>query len=521
MGSMAGWKFAEYVSASTNRLVLNLLFCATLVMVLPRWMQVACYLVLLLFTQVACFYHEYFGRALSWVTVRTQIGEGLDSVVLNRAFILPGVLAGSLLWLGVKLALLWAQRHRPLPWKVRLPCGAATAILYLALLLSFNSTGTTRLASLSTWMSFDRVGVAYGYMATWVGESLYISNAELLDKAMHASMQRDDRITPVAGPLDLPGHLVLIQVESLDWHVIGLEREGQALTPRLNAIRENAIVYQVRAVHKNGSADADFVMLHGCMVAPGVINYKVPGFPHGDTLPATARDAGRPMTVFHGYKGAFYNRRQAFDQMDFEHIVMLEELVNDYGLEPKKWHAIPDGPTLMLSARLLNETDTPQSHLIITYTSHTPFVMLPDDYDAPLDNALDRVDLRYFNSIHYVDHAIGEYLDALPEGTTVVIYADHEGAAGYAERQRGRGEPELIPLIVWRKGEDLSTRQVGGILPADRVGEMYGDNPGEWSLIDAANWVRSWLVPQNPAPGTPPNPPQADPPETRSVPENR
>ncbi len=507
MGSMAGWKFAEYVSASTNRLILNLLFCATLVLALPRWAQVVCYVVLLLFTQVACFYHAYFGRALSWVTIRTQIGEGIDSVMLDRAFILPGVLAGSLLWLVVKLALLWAQKRRPIPWKVRLPCSAATAILYAALMLSFNSTGSTRMASLGTWMSFDRVGVAYGYVATWIGESIYVSNAELLDKALQAREQRDDRITPVVGTLDLPGHLVLLQVESLDWHVLGLERDGQPVTPRLNALREEAIVFQVRAIHRNGSADADFVMLHGCMVAPGVINYKVPGFPHDDTLPAVARDAGLPMTVFHGYKGAFYNRRPAFDQMDFEHIVMLEEMVDDFGLEPKKWHAVPDGPVLMLSARLLSEADAPRSHLIITYTSHTPFVMLPDDYAAPFSNPLDRVETRFLNTMHYVDDAIGAYLDALPEGTTVVIYADHEGAAGYPERQRARGEPEVIPLIVWRKGEDLSPRQTGGMLPVDRVGAIYGEGPGNWSLIDAANWVRAWLEARRPGPDSPPENP--------------
>lgn len=523
--SESGWRVVDYTQAVNYRLLITALFTGSLVLLLPRWAQLAAFLILLLFTQAASFYHHYFGRALSWTTIRTQFGEGAESVVLDKAFVLPGVLALSLLFLVIKLGLLWAQRRHMLRWRVRLPAGALLATGYVVSILLFNAYGNTRLESLRNWMSVDRVGVAHGYLVTWFGEYLYISNAELLDKALAASEQRDDGITPVEGPMDLPGHLVLLQVESLDWHVLGLEYAGQEITPHINALRDVSMVYQVHAVHKNGSADADFVMLHGCMVAPGTINYKIPGFPHSDTLPAAARAAGRPMTVLHGVKGNFYHRRPAFDAMDFEHTIFVEEMVDEFGLETEKWSAVPDEPTLLLSAQLLNAARSPQTHLIITYTSHTPFVMVPDSFDAPFDNPGDRVDLRYFNSIHYVDHAIGEYLDALPEGTTVVIYADHEGAAGYAERQRGRGEPELIPLIVWRKGEDLSTRQVGGILPADRVGEMYCDNPGAWSLIDAANWVRSWLVLHNPMPevqpGTPHDPPQTDPHETGIGPETR
>ena len=503
--SESGWKAIEYTHALNYRLLINALFCGALVLLLPRWAQILGFLVLLLFTQAASFYHRYFGRGLSWTTIHTQFGEGADSVIFDKAFVLPGILALSLLFLAAKLGLLWAQRRHTLRWRVRIPVGLLLAAGYIATVLAFNTYGSTRLSGLRNWMSFDRVGVAHGYLVTWVGEFIYISHDELLTQALRAREQRDDRITPAEGRIELPGHLVLLQVESLDWHALGLRHDGRAVTPRLNALLDTAQVYQIQAIHRNGSADADFVMLHGCMVAPGVINYKIPRFPHDDTLPAAARAAGLPMTVLHGFRGNFYNRRAAYQQMDFEQVLMAEEMVDLHQLETQKWSAVPDGPVLELSARLLNQARSPQSHLIITYTSHTPFVILPEGTPEPFHNPDDRVYLRYFNAIHYVDQAIGAFLDALPEGTTVVIYSDHESAAGYPQRQRARGEPELIPLIVWRKGEDLSGHQHSGTLLETRHTETSPTGAG-WSLIDAANWVRGWLEPVPPHGPTPPHP---------------
>jgi len=502
--SESGWKHVDYHVAIYFRMLLNLLFCGSLVMLLPRWVQAAGFVVLLLFVQAAGFYHHYFGRGLSWTTLTTQFTEGAESVVLDKAFILPGLLAVSLLLLVVKLALVWTQVRFPLRWRTRLPLGVAMLAAYFAAIFIFNSTSNTRLTSLRTWMSFDRVGVAQGYLVTWAGEVAYLSNADRLESALEAGKQRDDRITPIEGPLDLPGHVVLLQVESLDWHVLGLEHDGREITPHLNTLRDTSRLFQVSAVHRNGSADADFVMLHRSMVAPGVINYKIPGYPHDDTLPAAARAAGRPMTMLHGNKGRFFNRRDAFDQMDFQELVFLEELVDTYAQEPKKWGAVPDRELLQLSARLLNGAATPQSQLVITYTSHTPFVMLPDDADRPFANPDDAVHLRYFNSIHYVDDAIGGYLESLPDGTTVVIYADHEGAAEYDARRRVRGEPELIPVMVWRKGEDLSTRQRSASMPEAQA--------GVWSIIDIAGWVRASFehaADQNSSPN--PDPEEASP----------
>ena len=483
--SESGWKAADYSQAVAFRLTITILFCTGLTLLLPRLALVPCFIILLLFTQGAWFYHQYFEQALSWTTIRTLFMEGSDSIKIDKAFIIPAVLTTSTLLLLVKLALLWGTGKWPPRSRPRYAMGTLALSGYIALILLFNAMGNTPLKSMRNWMSFDRVAVAHGYIVTWVGEAIHVNNDTLLKNALAARQVTSDQITPIEGSLDLPGHLVLLQVESLDWHVLGLERQGREITPRLNALREQSMFFKVQAVHKNGSADADFVMLHACHPGNGVVTYKIAGYPHADSLPRIAMQAGLPMTVLHGNKARFYSRIDAFRQMDFQQTIFVKQMIEDYTLEPKKWGAVPDREVMMLSADLLEQAASPQSHLIITYTSHTPFVMLPDTVTPMLDNPGDTVDTRYLNSIHYVDQAIGEYLDRLPKGTTVVIYADHESAAGYPERLRPSGTPEYIPTFVYRVGEDLSQRQVSRDLPEPQS--------GQWTLIDVAAWVRHWL----------------------------
>lgn len=485
--SESGWTVSDYSQAVTFRLSITIMFCLALVMLIPRMLLIPCFLVLLVFTQAAWFYHSYFEQALSWTVIRTLYKEGSESVTLDKAFILPWVLAGSIAFLLVKLGLLYLCHRKPIRWRWRLPIGTLMVGAYIASILVFNFYGNTRLRSLKNWMSFDRVGVAQGYVVTWVGESIYVNNETLLRKALESRKQRDDRIMPIEGRLDLPGHLVLLQVESLDWSVLGLERNGVEITPNLNALRETSMLFQLEAIHRNGSADADFVMLHACAPGPSVVTYKITGYPHEESLPRLTRAAGYPLTFIHGNRGRFYSRIDAFRLMDFERTIFVKEMVRDFDLERQKWGAVPDDEVLMLSADLLDQAETPQVHLIVTYTSHTPFVIMPEDATPMLANDEDNVGVRYLNSIHYTDQAIGDYLARLPEGTTVVIYADHEGGAKYPERIREHGTPELIPGFVYRVGEDLSLRQ--------RSRDMPKAMNATWSLIDLASWVHHWFDP--------------------------
>lgn len=495
--SESGWTHEDYAAAVRNRLILTLLFCGFLTLLLPRVLLGIGFVLLFVFTQVAWFYHDYFGRAISWTTIRTLHSEGGDSVVIDKAFILPSVMLIGLGLLLVKLALVYASRRCPIRWRYRAIPGAVLLLAYFGTILGFNAYSNTPLAGMKQWMSFDRVGVAHGYLVSWAGEMIYVDNATLLQQALNQRDLTTDRITPLEGPLDLPGHLVILQVESLDWHILGLQHQGVEVTPFFNQLRNRSMLFQVRSFHINGSADADFVMLHGYPPSNEVINYKIAGYPTDGTLPGLARAAGRPMYFYHGVDARFFNRGPAYAPMDWEQVNFRGRLIDDHGLPTGKWDAVHDRDLLQLVADQVNQASERGTYMAITYTSHTPWVMLADDEPRPFDNPDDKIYLRYFNSIHYTDHATRRFIEQLPKGTTVLIYSDHESAAGYGERQLKSGDPEYIPIMVYRVGEDLSAQQ--------KTRELPEAMNGTWTMVDVAQWVRSWLIEPEPTPDqTPP-----------------
>lgn len=484
--SESGWKHADYAAAATGRLALTVLFCGALTLLLPRVLLGLGFVLLFFFIQFAQFYHHYFGKAISWTTIRSLYNEGGETIVIDKAFILPAVMIGGLVLLLIKLGLVYASHRLPIRWRVRAIPGVILFLAYFGAIFAINATSNTPLSGMKRWMSFDRVGVAYGYLVTWGGEMIYIDNATLLQHALDQRKHTTDRITPLEGPIDLPGHLVIIQVESLDWFVLGLEHKGVEVTPFFNALRDRSMLFQVQAFHQNGSADADFVMLHGFPPSNDIINYKIPGFPTEDTLPGRARAADRPMHFYHGVNARFFNRGVGYANMDWQQVSFLGRLVEEHGLATGKWGAVHDRELLEYVTDQINQASRPNTYMVITYTSHTPWVMLADDEARPFDNPGDKVHLRYYNSIHYTDQAVERFIEQLPEQTTVLLYSDHESAAGYGERRLKSGDPELIPVMVYRVGENLADRQKTRDLPAA--------TNGTWTLVDVAQWLRSWLT---------------------------
>lgn len=494
--SESGWTHADYDAAVRNRRALTLLFCGAMTLLLPRVALGIGFLLLFVFIQVARFYHGYFGKAMSWTTIRTLYSEGGESVVIDKAFILPAAMLAGAALLLTKLGLLYSSHRLAIRWRRRALPGAALLLAYFSVIIGFNSLSNTPLSGMKRWMSFDRVGVAYGYLVTWVGEVIYIDNATLLQQALEQKQSATDRITPLEGPVDLPGHLVIVQVESLDWSVLGLTHEGTEITPFLNQLRSRSMLFKVRAFHGNGSADADFVMLHGYPPSNDVINYKIPGYPTDDTLPVLSRAAGRPMYFYHGVDGRFFNRGSAYATMGWERVAFREQLVEGPGLPTGKWNAVHDRELLNYVAQEIKQADRPGTYMVITYTSHTPWVMLADHEPRPFDNPNDKVHLRYFNSIRYTDQALKDFIEQLPDQTTVLLYADHESAAGYAGRQIETGEPEYIPVMVYRLGDDLALTQ--------KTRKMAQATDGNWTQVDVAQWVRSWFNGLAPVPTSPP-----------------
>ncbi len=119
---------------------------------------------------------------------------------------------------------------------------------------------------------------------------------------------------------------MILQAESFDYHILGYEVDGVPVTPFLNNLRSQAMFYRVRAIHNQGSSDADFVATTGVAGSLHQNTYLIPGYPYENTTPQMLARCGYTTYSFHGNTGEFYGRRAAYERMGFKAIYFREEL---------------------------------------------------------------------------------------------------------------------------------------------------------------------------------------------------
>jgi phosphoglycerol transferase MdoB-like AlkP superfamily enzyme len=85
-------------------------------------------------------------------------------------------------------------------------------------------------------------------------------------------------------------------------------------------------------------------------------------------------------------------------------------------------------------------------YFIITVTMHGSV-----EAKAPAYQAWD----GYWRSVNYFDEGLGHYLNSLPDGSTVILYGDHQS-------YHGPEKNDLVPFMIYIKGQNLSRLKIPG-----------------------------------------------------------
>jgi sulfatase-like protein len=458
------------------------LFCLTLALLLPPAALLLCILALYAFTPAALVYQRVFGSPLSFTTLQYQWKEGAEAFSWQFLGIVPGVVVRASLIFGVEVVLLWECLQHPVSFGARYPMGLLCATgLTIVWAHSFNEVRR----HMKGWASPAHLVPRYGYLVVWTFEYFWLRKEELLQEALSARTVKQDRLTLIEGPVALPGNLVLIQAESLAFVILQESVRGGEITPFLNRISGESMVFKIQAIHMNGSCDADFTLLHSRMPGQSVATYRIPHYPQQHTLPLKARACGMPMTFLHGQKGEMYNRRGVFKSMGFEDVLFSEEMKRSYETEATPRGGVPDHTVFEIAQRLLATGNGFKVQLIVTVSCHAPFGDLPRDFRSEFSVAPGDYDMRYFNSVRYFDGALEEFVGRTPDGTTFVIFGDHEppGVAVGAPIAKGK-RVEYVPGIVYQKGLNLASRQ--------KTPKSFALS-GELTMLDLATWIHSWF----------------------------
>lgn len=468
--------FLFVVKHAARRTVLNVSACLFLACVLNRFWLYVTFGAGFLISNVLVVYAAYFGSPLPWMAIEHQWSEGLavsdHGISLLRWPIVLLLLAAVLVKVGLREKL-----HRHLDPSLRLARhGWTAAAVYLGFAI-----GLAGYYKPISKLVFGPPEYAYGYVVAWCAESLVYDEAAILRAAIEAANERSDRLSPQETPLEFGGRISIVQVESLDWDVLDAQVEGEWVMPFLRDLRTRSMAYKIRPIHETGTSDADFALLTGMKPNGKVIPYRVRSFPYQDTLPLLARERGYQCIALHGNEGSYFDRRSVFkNRLGFSKVGFEEELCQ-LGCE-MSGGGVTDEALLRLSAQWMRETHQPTVHFIITFTSHGPFNRLPAERQELFPHPASQVE-AYLNSMRYVDRVLESYLQALPQGTTLVLYGDHgSGVYGYVS---GQDSEERVPWLIHCKGQNMA--------PWQQTRHSRLARSGELGLLDLATYLHGNL----------------------------
>jgi phosphoglycerol transferase MdoB-like AlkP superfamily enzyme len=272
-------------------------------------------------------------------------------------------------------------------------------------------------------------------------------------------------------------NVILISAESLQAFPIGLEVEGQPITPRLSAFAKESLYFTnfYDQTHLGTTSDAEFMSLQSLHpLAVGVVSSGYTSNRYR-ALPSILSQNGYSTISACGASGDFWNMklmhaRFGFKQSFFEEAFEIRERVGTW---------LADKEFFTQSLPILKEEEEPFMAFFLSSSNHHPYE-LPEGYRRLNLGEMEGTLLgNYLHSVHYFDGAFGEFLDHLREAgllekSVVVLYGDHQGFVNWGELARLLDIPEQsqyyqlllrkkVPLIIrLPHGHGAGARSVAG-----------------------------------------------------------
>jgi phosphoglycerol transferase MdoB-like AlkP superfamily enzyme len=437
---MNGLRLLKY---STTRFVLDLLFSFMLLELFRKKTLIFIYTIQFIVYILILTYNDYFGRPPHLTTIFYQFGEGVS--VLEYILDLIGGGAFFLVLSFMFKTIMTVKYNIYFRKKNRILSVSGVYILVIVILALYIKPLNVK----AGFVSVDELMHGYGFTIPWVAEMVLMDQNDLLKAALEEGSIQDNRLNQESSCIQLPRKIFILQVESLDFDILRSKINGREVTPNINSILPDSKLYKVRALHYSGSSDSDFVMLTGRRPNKIIAPYKVQGYQYTETLIDAARKAGYYTKAYHGNRGFFFERRSAFKSMGFDELIFREELVGSGIKTHGEWVLDND----LLKQVIIDEklSENKELYFIITVTSHGPFNFLPESEKYSFKSSENNLRIRYLNSIHYVDKAIGFFLKNISNDSLVILYGDHESGTGRKSFDDKKTRIEYIPAIVYYK----------------------------------------------------------------------
>jgi lipoteichoic acid synthase len=255
-------------------------------------------------------------------------------------------------------------------------------------------------------------------------------------------------------------NLVLISAESLQAFPLGLEVEGAAVTPHLDRLASESLVFSefFDQTHFGTTSDGEFMVLnslHPAAMGHAAYRYGGNAF-HG--LPRLLAARGYHSAVLCAAHPNFWNMGRLHAAYGFA----TARYEDAFPRQPRIGPWLDDAVFLARAAEQLATLPRPFFAFLLTGSNHHPYSLPPEKRSLRL-GALEGSSVGdYLQSVHYVDRAFGGFVDALRtagllDSTVVALYGDHQGYLGEP--------PELRELLGVERGDELRQFEIRRRLP--------------------------------------------------------
>jgi hypothetical protein len=286
-----------------------------------------------------------------------------------------------------------------------------------------------------------------GFLCTWLQEYWY--GVPFNYNQVYREVYCDsDAVMSLPVPAISP-RISMIQVESLDWAALNRKINGLEVAPNLNAMARRSLLLRLDGVKHFVSANSEYEILNQKVAQAFFLYFEYLNRYH-DSLALPFRNAGYDTAFIHGVTGKYMNRAYAYPRMGFAGSFFFEQ-IKERGYDVTAGlfdYNIADYDLLKFAADYAQNKNF-YLHFIITVTMHGSV-----EAKAPAYQNWD----GYWRSVNYFDEGLGHYLNSLPEGSTVILYGDHQS-------YHGPDKNDLVPFLIYIKGRDLSRLKV----PANQV----------------------------------------------------
>jgi len=286
-----------------------------------------------------------------------------------------------------------------------------------------------------------------------VGDEQALRRARTLTGSAPSSFRSDDPWDFVHR-IDNPGperrlNVIQLTVESLSIHFLGAYTDPRGLTPNIDAIAEDGLLFPRCFATGTRTTRGMEALALSIPPTPGRSIIHREGNEGLFTLGSVLRDRGYETAFFYGGYSYFDNMKAFFSSNGYR-VIDRDSVDADDVTFATAWGACDEDlfRWTVREADRLHERGTPFHFFVMTTSNHRPYTYPEGRIDIPSGSGR-------LGAVKYSDFAIGEFFRAARQrpwfdNTLFIIVADHSASsAGKAELEVRRYR---VPLIMYAPG---------------------------------------------------------------------